>query len=309
MTQDYTLTYGTHASPDEGRCAMEWVSHLAGEPHSDAPRCVSPVLRALCISLNDGLADRPRQRLRPYLTRTIGTAGDGLDEARAWLAMDWLVRTYTPAWLRVAGLADAAQRLADRAPIIDDRSLDGALGALGQARREARRARVETFAGGGMAGRAAGIAGGRNGREAAWACAGAAAWAAARVALGEQAGDRARAIARAAAGDAAAVAVRRVRDDTVCGPATALDARRTALRPTLEALADSALDLLQRMLPTQVGDRQVGDREPHASHSDRDLQAMLSDLETVQLVVSGRTGAAPRHDGAALTGARMGAVG
>jgi hypothetical protein len=301
MTHDYTLTYGTHASPDDGRCAMEWVSHLAGEPHSDAPRCVSPVLRALCISLNDGLADRPRQRLRPYLTRTIGTAEDGLDEARAWLAMDWLVRTYTPAWLRVAGLANAAQRLADRAPIIDDRSLDGALGALEQARREARRARAQAFAGGGMPGRAAGIAGGRTGREAAWACAGAAAWAAARVAIGDQAGDRARASARAAAGDAAAVAVRRVRDDTVCGPATALDARRTALGPTLEALAGSALDLLEQMLPTQVGDHQVGDREPHASHSDRDLQAVFSDLETVQLPGSGRTAPAPRHGRAALT--------
>jgi hypothetical protein len=52
MGTDYTLAYGTHQTPDEGRCAMEWVSHLAGEPHSDAPACVSPVLRAHCTSLN-----------------------------------------------------------------------------------------------------------------------------------------------------------------------------------------------------------------------------------------------------------------
>ena len=75
MSSDYTLAYGTHATPQDGRCAMEWVSYLAGEPHSDEPVCVSPVLRALCVALNDGLADEPRQRLRPYLTRTIGTAG------------------------------------------------------------------------------------------------------------------------------------------------------------------------------------------------------------------------------------------
>ena len=99
MSADYTLDYGTHRSPEDGRCAMEWVSHLAGEPHSDQPTCVSPVVRAFCIALNDGLETVPRQRLRPYLTRTIGTAGDGLDEQRAWMAMDWLIRTYTATWL------------------------------------------------------------------------------------------------------------------------------------------------------------------------------------------------------------------
>ena len=83
MSSDYTLAYGTHASPNDGRCAMEWVSYLAGEPHSDQPVCVSPVLRSMCIALNDGLDQEPRQRLRPYLTRTIGTANDGLDAARA----------------------------------------------------------------------------------------------------------------------------------------------------------------------------------------------------------------------------------
>ena len=31
MSNDYALAYGTHASPLDGRCAMEWVSYLAGE--------------------------------------------------------------------------------------------------------------------------------------------------------------------------------------------------------------------------------------------------------------------------------------
>jgi hypothetical protein len=52
MSSDYTFAHGTHATPDEGRCAMEWVSYLAGEPHSDEPVCVSPVLRAFCTTLN-----------------------------------------------------------------------------------------------------------------------------------------------------------------------------------------------------------------------------------------------------------------
>ena len=78
MSSDYRLGYGTHATPEDGRCAMEWVSYLAGEPHSDHPACVSPVLRAFCMTLNDSLEDTPRQRLRPYLARTIGTSDDGL---------------------------------------------------------------------------------------------------------------------------------------------------------------------------------------------------------------------------------------
>lgn len=53
---------------------MEWVAYLAGEEHSDQPVCVSPMLRKFCISLNDVLPDEPRQRLRPYLARTIGTS-------------------------------------------------------------------------------------------------------------------------------------------------------------------------------------------------------------------------------------------
>ena len=120
MSSDYTLAYGTHANPEDGRCAMEWVSHLAGEPHSDQPKCVSPVLRAICIALNDSLEDEPRQRLRPYLARTIGTANDGLDEARSWMAIDWLVRTYTPAWLIPAGLLAPAARLSNLPPVLDE---------------------------------------------------------------------------------------------------------------------------------------------------------------------------------------------
>jgi hypothetical protein len=254
---DYTLAYGTHSTPEDGRCAMEWVSHLAGEPHSDAPTCVSPVLRAICITLNDGLPDAPRQRLRPYLARTIGTAGDGLDEARAWMAMDWLVRTYTPRWLRLAGLHTEADRLAGGAAVIDDASLQSSLGTLTDARQAARAARSDAFAAEGRGGRgpvsswAAQVTTGRTGRDAAWACAGAAVWAAARLAIGAQAGDLARASARVTAGDAAAVAVRRLRDDDVCGRLSSADMLRTALGPTLAQLADSALALLDRMLVTE----------------------------------------------------------
>lgn len=84
MTKDEIwLSRGAHIDPREGRCAMEWVSYLAGERHSSFPSCVSPIVRALVIAINDGVDDKTRQRLRPYLSRTIGTANDGLDEQRS----------------------------------------------------------------------------------------------------------------------------------------------------------------------------------------------------------------------------------
>lgn len=246
---DYTLAYGTHASPQDGRCAMEWVSYLAGEPHSDQPTCVSPVLRAMCIALNDGLDHEPRQRLRPYLTRTIGTANDGLDTTRGWMAMDWLTRVYTPAWLCLAGIATCAERLESAAEVTDAASLRPALALLEGARREARAARARAFRTPLPTGWAAALAAGMTGREAAWACAGAAAWAAARIGIGDIAGDRARAAARAAAGDAAAIAVRHSRETARRAGTRA--AAQSALEPTLEVLADSAMVLLDRMLPTE----------------------------------------------------------
>ena len=74
----YELQKGKHDNPDDGDCAMEWVSRLAGEPRSDHPQCVDPVLAVLFIGLNDLLGHEYRQKLRPYLARTIGTRGDGL---------------------------------------------------------------------------------------------------------------------------------------------------------------------------------------------------------------------------------------
>jgi hypothetical protein len=248
MMSDYTLAYGTHTTPADGRCAMEWACYLAGEPHSDEPACVSTVLRAFCTSLNDSLEDAPRQRLRPYLARTIGTAEDGLDRERSWMAMDWLIREYTPAWLTLAGLAVATQRIQALSPVLDGASLREALVALEPARREARevaqhRSRFAARAMPWTAGRSAA-------RAAAWSSAGAAAWAAARVALGDIAGDHARACAQSAAGDAAAVTARAVHGHLE--RAAAKTAARAALAPTLRELEDSSFALLHRMLPTEA---------------------------------------------------------
>ena len=245
MSIDYSLAHGTHATPAEGRCAMEWVSHLAGEPHSDEPACVSSVLRAFCTTLNDGLEARPRQRLRPYLARTIGTAGDGLDEARSWMALDWLIRIYVPAWLSAAGLIDSADRVNALWSVDSSSSLRPALATLEQTRRETQRLWASTLGAPRIVARAAPrVAGRAPARQAAWACAAAAAWSAARIGIADLRADKARGLSREIGGDAAAAIARRAR------VGAEESAAPDALQPTIAELRRSAFALLDRMLPT-----------------------------------------------------------
>jgi hypothetical protein len=166
------LRAGGHR-PDSGEaCLLEAVSFVAGEPWSDRPQCVSPVLAAYGRELNDILPDAMRQQLVPLVPQLIGTTDDGLDEARSYLALDWLIRTYLPTWMRlVPALTAHAGLIAAHGPV---RTLDDAA-AIGTLVREA--ASLSAAAG-----------------AAAWA----AARAAARAAAGAAARDAARAAARAA---------------------------------------------------------------------------------------------------------------
>src|SRR5215207_8200100 len=113
------LQYGSHSSYEEGVCAMEYVAWLAGEDITAAPQCASQVLCVYTLNLNDRWNDDQRQKLKPFLPRMVGTAGDGQDEARSYLALDWLIRSFTPAWLDLAGLSDEAQSLRDLRQIAD----------------------------------------------------------------------------------------------------------------------------------------------------------------------------------------------
>ena len=109
---ELVLDKGSHRSPDDGMCVMEAVAVVAGETFSDHPACASPVIGAFLRSWNDTLNDEDRQQLKRYVTLLPGTAASPeVEDARAWMALDWLVRTYTPAWLRLAKLDDQAARL------------------------------------------------------------------------------------------------------------------------------------------------------------------------------------------------------
>ena len=77
------LVGGSIGDPGQGRmCLMSLVAFLAGEPHSDAPGCASPVVQAFAVAVNDHMPRAARQRLKPFAPRIIGT-GDGFDRARA----------------------------------------------------------------------------------------------------------------------------------------------------------------------------------------------------------------------------------
>ena len=171
------LSFGSHdEDEDEGEmCVMEAVAYIAGEPWSDHPHCVSPVIAAFCRAWND--TQEPygaeiRDRLRHYIPRLIGTRGDAAqEERRSWLALDWLIRVQTATWLRVAGLTEHAETLINLPPQTSPEALHAGTAARA----------------------AAGDAAWAAARDAAWAATWAAAGAAARAATWAAARDAARA--------------------------------------------------------------------------------------------------------------------
>ena len=232
-----TLTRGAHETRAAGVCLLEAAAWFAGKSHTDHPACVSPVLAAYGRSLNDALPDDSRQLLVPFVPLMPGTAGDGLDEARGYLALDWLIRVHTPAWLDLAGLADEARALRDLSRITDLAAAQAARPVVLTARNKATAARDATK----DAARAAAW-------DAAWAAAGAAAKAAAwDAAAGEAAGDAARAAAWDAARDTARDAAGNAAWDDAAWDA-AWDAARDVLAPTVTQLQESAIVLFSAMI-------------------------------------------------------------
>jgi hypothetical protein len=217
------LAYGSHRDRSNGLCLLEAVAWWAGEPHTDRPACVSPVLAGFGRDLNDVLPDDRRQELVRFVPLLPGTNRDGKDETRGYLALDWLIRVFTPAFLDLRPeLADAAAELRSLAPIVDLPTARTAGPVVRSARQRAS-----------AAGDAAWDAARDAARAAAWATAGDAAWDAAR--------DAARAAARAAAGEAAG--------DAAWEAAGA--AAGEALRPTVDALQASAIQLYATMINPQ----------------------------------------------------------
>lgn len=84
------LVSGSIGDPGQGRmCLMSLVAFLAGEGHSDAPACASPVIQTFAIVVNDHMPHAARQRLKPFAPRIIGTR-DGFDRLRAAILLQAL---------------------------------------------------------------------------------------------------------------------------------------------------------------------------------------------------------------------------
>jgi hypothetical protein len=240
------LDNGSHERRAQGACIMEAASYLAREKWSDHPECVCPVIGAFLRSWNDGLPDEERTTLLlPLLPRIVGTRNPALEKRRALMAADWLVRTYTPAWLRLAGLTDQAAPLESLPEITSMAQVPSIRGPIKAVQKDVARDATRDFT------RAVARDATRDFTRAA---AGSAAWAATMDFTRDSTRDFTRAAAwdaaRAAAWDVAWEAAWDVAWEAARAAAwdAAWDAARDVLAPTRQALQQSALRLVERMI-------------------------------------------------------------
>jgi hypothetical protein len=241
--ESITLKHGSHGEREAGMCAMEAAAWIAGEPHSDSPACVSPIIASFMRSWNDGMNEIDRQKLKAWLPRVLNTvATPEIEQRRGLMAADWTIRVFTPTWLDLANLGDEAAALRALPEVRSWDDVEAAQPALDRARTKAAAARDAAWDAARDAARAAAWAAARDeARDAAWD----AARAAARDAAWDEARDAAWDAARAAARDAAWAAAR---DE-------ARSAADAALAGTVERLQRSAFELLERMIaltPTEA---------------------------------------------------------
>jgi len=258
LAQITTLSRGWHHSFAEGVCVMEAVALIAHEPQSNAPNCASAVIGEFMRTWNDGLAQKDRDALiLPLVPRLVGTRGsEALENRRAALAADWLVRVHAPAWLRLAGLTARADAIANLPEIVDFTNTPRLFGPLEAAQNDAVAARAAWDANW--------DAGWGTDWDADWDAARVTAWAVARAAdrmdtdanwsvAANAAWVTAWAAAKAAAADGAKAklgpnwAAARA-DDWAAAKAAVANAMKAKLEPTRLRLQNSVLALVERMI-------------------------------------------------------------
>lgn len=83
-------------------------------PWLDRSKHVCPVIGTFMSAWHEGLPDEDRAILVPLFATIIQTrATSRIEERRALMAADWLVRIYAPVWLNLAGLRAQARLLYD----------------------------------------------------------------------------------------------------------------------------------------------------------------------------------------------------
>jgi hypothetical protein len=113
--QTIKLSKGKHVSPADGACVMELASMLAGEPFSDHPAAVCPVIGSFLRAYNDSIDDRRRQHLYAYAARVVGSRSPlRVQRDRAERLADWAFemqrRQWTSRYLPLARLRMASLR-------------------------------------------------------------------------------------------------------------------------------------------------------------------------------------------------------
>jgi hypothetical protein len=235
------LNSGAHDGPESGHCLLEVVSMFAREPFSDKPACVDYVLAEFGRTWNDGMrSDEEREQLKRYIVLLPGTAkGEALSQKRAFMAVDWAIRVYTPAWLDLSpALAEHTAKLRALAPITDEKRLAAAQSALDHARSAA----AAAWAAARDAARAAARAAARDAaRAAAWDAAWDAAWAAAWAAAWDAAWAAAWAAAQKVEGgyQEQYAAARKVADELLAPTTATLQESAHALYLSMIAADDS----------------------------------------------------------------------
>jgi hypothetical protein len=92
---------------------MELSSMLAGEPFTDRPDCVCPVIAEFMRTYNDEVDERRRRDLYDYASKAVGTrAGNDIERLRANMCLRWWAALDKPVRRRMRmvmwGLAPAA---------------------------------------------------------------------------------------------------------------------------------------------------------------------------------------------------------
>jgi hypothetical protein len=113
--QTIKLSKGKHASPEDGACVMELASMLAGEPFSDHPAAVCPVIGSFLRAYNDSIDDGRRQDLYAYASQVVGSrAPISVQRRRAERLAEWAFemqrRQWTSRYLPLARLRMANLR-------------------------------------------------------------------------------------------------------------------------------------------------------------------------------------------------------
>jgi hypothetical protein len=104
--QTVRLSKGKHATSGEGACVMELASMLAGEPFTDRPASVCPVIAGFMRAYNDRIDDERRQDLYRYASEVVGTRSSWeVERARERRCLQWAdaMRRQRPRPLRWIG--------------------------------------------------------------------------------------------------------------------------------------------------------------------------------------------------------------